>query len=571
MEGENFIEGTELENQPKSITIEDMTKLGELTRTHICKINSNGKKGTGFFSKIPFGYCNTLNVLITSNQVLNKNDIQYGQTINFTLDNDSKEYNILIDNKRKVYTNESYDVTVIEIKKDDNIDEKSFFEIEKKIFQENANEIFAKSQIFLLHYPKAMQAGISTGMIGLIKEDNIRIHHNCDTTNGSSGGPIINRNFEVIGIHVGAAEGEKNYNIVILLKEPIEKFYEEIKKNKKLILKNSNYIKEILIKENNNEEVENKNLENSKNKENKNENKEELMLINDKGNIDEITIGYKIDNIEHSKNIRIFGDNFVKNNKNICKIIINENEFELIENVNIDINQLKNNIFEIKLKGLKSVTNLSYLFCSCELLSYLPDISKLNTQNVTEMNYLFCGCLSLSSLPDISKWNTQNVTNMSYIFFDCELLSSLPDISKWNTQNVTNMSYMFYDCRSLSSLPDISKWNTQNVTNMKSIFSNCKSLSSLPDISKWNTQNVTNMSSMFDNCKLLSTLPDISKWNTQNVTDMRCMFYNCYSLSYLPDISKWNTQNLKEISDMFSGCNKKLKIPKNFKAGCFIF
>ena len=129
MEEVDFIEEKELANIPKAISIDVMKKLGDLARTHICKINSNGKKGTGFFLNIPFGFFNTLKALITSNQVLNKNDIQPGQTINFTLDNDSKKYNILIDDKRKAYTNESYDFTVIEIKKDDNIDGKCFFDI----------------------------------------------------------------------------------------------------------------------------------------------------------------------------------------------------------------------------------------------------------------------------------------------------------------------------------------------------------------------------------------------------------------------------------------------------------
>ena len=466
MEEAKYIEGKELENQPKAIPIEVMMKLGELTKTHICKINSNGKKGTGFFLKTPFGFFNTLNALITSNQVLNKDDIQPGQTINFTLNNDSKEYNILIDDTRKTYTNESYDFTSIEIKKDDNIDEKYFFDIDKRMFQENENvnasQIFANSQIFLLHYPKAIQTEVSVGIIQLIKEDNLTIHHTCDTTNGSSGGPIINRdNFEVIGIHVGASEGGKNYNIGILLKEPIEKFYEEIKikKNNK-DNKNKDINKSIYIKEN---------------------------LINDDENIDEIIIGYKIDNIEYSENIKIFGDDFVKNNKNKCKIILNGNEFELSENINVNINQLKNNIFEIKLKGIKNVTNFSYMFCSCESLSILPDISKLNTQNVTNMSYMLSGCESLSSLPDISKWNTQNVTNMSSMFSGCKLLSSLPDISKWNTQNVTNMSSMFYNCYLLRSLPNISRWNTQNVERMDEMFNFCGSFLSLSDISEWNT------------------------------------------------------------------------------------
>ena len=153
--------------------------------------------------------------------------------------------------------------------------------------------------------------------------------------------------------------------------------------------------------------------------------------------VDEITIRYKI---EDSKRIQIFGCDFVANNRNLCKIIVNKEEFDLTMYQDANINQINNSIFEIKLKGIKNITNMSYMFSGCESLSYLPDISKFNTQNVTKMTEMFYGCVSLSSLPDISKWNTQSVTDMESMFSNCNSLSSLPDISKWNTQNVTNMS-----------------------------------------------------------------------------------------------------------------------------------
>ena len=75
---------------------------------------------------------------------------------------------------------------------------------------------------------------------------------------------------------------------------------------------------------------------------------------------------------------------------------------------------------EIKLKEIKTITNMSYLFGgdglfekSCDKLISLPDISKWDTQNVKDMSYMFSDCKSLISLPDISKWDTQNVINMS--------------------------------------------------------------------------------------------------------------------------------------------------------------
>ena len=157
------------------------------------------------------------------------------------------------------------------------------------------------------------------------------------------------------------------------------------------------------------EELKNEILENNKFKE-----KKELI-----SGPDEIIIIYKIEKVEdkNPKKIRIFGDIFVKNNKEKCKIIIDEKELDLCSHLEINNKDLKNDKFELKLKGINAITNLSYMFNSdyeepCPLIS-LPDISKKNTENVTEMANMFYNCHSLISLPEISKWNTKNVTDMN--------------------------------------------------------------------------------------------------------------------------------------------------------------
>mgnify|MGYP002623697429 CR=1 FL=1 len=169
---------------------------------------------------------------------------------------------------------------------------------------------------------------------------------------------------------------------------------------------------------------------------------------------------------------------FINNNKNKCKIIYEEKEYEMKENWNID-DKPKNDILEIKLKRINNITDMSYMFNGCSNLSNLPDISKWNTNSVTNMSNIFNGCSNLLSLPDISKWNTKNVTNMSFMFNECSKISSLPDISKWNTNSVKNMSYMFNGCSNLSNLPNIFKWNTNNVINMDFMFNECRKLRKL--------------------------------------------------------------------------------------------
>ena len=141
-----------------------------------------------------------------------------------------------------------------------------------------------------------------------------------------------------------------------------------------------------------------------------------------KEDLSEIQLIYNIneENREYKKNIKIFGHKFVKNNKNICKMIIDTKEYEITEYYNIK--NYNNNILEIKLKGINKITNMNSMFKGCSSLSSLTDISKLNTNNVNDMNNMFYGCKSLLSLPDISKWNTINAINMSGMFSGCKSL-----------------------------------------------------------------------------------------------------------------------------------------------------
>jgi len=167
----------------------------------------------------------------------------------------------------------------------------------------------------------------------------------------------------------------------------------------------------------------NKDRNQSENEKINNIGKNNEIVVKDKS---EINIIYNI-NKEISNNINIFGSNFVKNNKNICKMIIENREYEIAKKYNI--NNYNKNILQIKLKGIKNVKDMSCMFEECSSLSLLPDISKWNTNNVTNMNGMFGECSSLLSLPDISNWNTNNVTDMRGMFAQCSSLLSLLDIS----------------------------------------------------------------------------------------------------------------------------------------------
>ena len=234
--------------------------------------------------------------------------------------------------------------------------------------------------------------------------------------------------------------------------------------------------------------------------------------------------------------IKLFGNNFFKNNKNKCHLIINGKKVELCEFYEEENTIQKDKIINIQLIINEELTDLSFMFSDCSSLLKISDISKWNTKSVTRMNNIFSGCKSLLNLPDISNWDVSNVTDMNNMFSNCSLINYLPDISKWNTKNVVNMNNMFYNCSSLLTLPDLSKWNTGKVKDMSCMFSKCKSLKCLPDISKWNISEVIYMNEMFSECLSLSEIPDITNWDLKNVNDYRNMFESCNNIYNLTEL-----------------------------------
>ena len=99
----------------------------------------------------------------------------------------------------------------------------------------------------------------------------------------------------------------------------------------------------------------------------------------------------------------LFDKDFVKRNKNNCKLIIDGKEQELIEKYSFGWFSSKKDILEIKLKGITNITNMSFMFDRCKSLSSSPDISKWNTSNATYMIFMFSGCNESLKIP--SKFN----------------------------------------------------------------------------------------------------------------------------------------------------------------------
>ena len=211
-------------------TMEQTKIILNQLQNDVCKIiPSKEIFGTGFFCKINYpDEFNLLPVLITNNHVLDENYLKINKTIKITLNDDKIEKNILIDETRLTYTNPDLDVTIIEIKPEDQI--KKFLYVDEDIFNDDYCKKYEKdTPIYILQYPKGIRASHAVGKINKLKK--FYIFHSSSTDDGSSGSPILLlSNFKIIGIHKGR-EKSGNNNIGKFIRFAIEEFNKKFPKS----------------------------------------------------------------------------------------------------------------------------------------------------------------------------------------------------------------------------------------------------------------------------------------------------------------------------------------------------
>ena len=96
-----------------------------------------------------------------------------------------------------------------------------------------------------------------------------------------------------------------------------------------------------------------------------------------------ITLIYKIN--EKDSQIKIFGYNFVENNKENCYILYKNEKYNLFEYLTGIFNL--NDTLKIKLVRINNIKNISCMFHKCSSLLSLPDISRLELINIS---YMIC-------------------------------------------------------------------------------------------------------------------------------------------------------------------------------------
>ena len=450
-----------IEQYPAIITLNKSKKINEQIQNCICKIY-NGHTGTGFFCYIKNKKTNQqIPVMMTNNHIIGEKDLGQNKSIKISF-NEEKIFQDINLNNRNIYTDQNLDITIIEIKYEDNINNNSFLEIDERIYQDNPEVFFINKSAYIIQYPKDLGASVSYGIVIEIKGD--KLNHFCVTDKGSSGSPILNlESNKIFGIHRGYLENpEKYYNGLfkgfnegVFLKNPINKFFSD------------KFYEETKIP---------LNIFNTKNN----------ITINN-SDINEIKIIVKIDKLEDLNKKIYFLDN---TNSSLERSIdkaphsylseLNPDNTELfIDNIKYQYqkyfkpSKLKN--YDIKLKFKTYMTDCSYMFYYCTHNIDI-DLSNFKTDNITDMSYMFCYCTEITSL-DFSSFNTENVQAMSNMFAYCSNLKII-NLLSFNIKKVNNMKKMFAFCNEINSI-DISSFIGSININIQNMFQRCWKLKTL--------------------------------------------------------------------------------------------
>ena len=213
-----------LKDSIEPVNIERTTTILNQMMNCICKIKINGRFGTGFFCKIPFRK-EIIKVLMTNYHFLNEKDFKDNKNINLSLNDEKKT--LILGFNRETYFNKEYDITIIELREEDNI--KDYLKLDDNLFQDNSEINYKDNSIYILNYSNGSNAEVSYGILNNI--NGYYIKHKCRIDIGSSGSPILNlKNNKVIGIHNKISN---NYNIGILLKFPLKDY---INKREKIFI-----------------------------------------------------------------------------------------------------------------------------------------------------------------------------------------------------------------------------------------------------------------------------------------------------------------------------------------------
>ena len=574
---------SELNNSPKVIKYESIKKIIEQMEKNICRIVTEKlpekksekesdkeseiapiqEQGTGFFCKIPFpNITNKLTVHITNYHVINEDllDNKGKTTIYIQNEKEGREMNF---KNRMCYTNEEYDITIIEIKEKDNI--KNYLELDDEIMKvvlnddnDNDNFGYRKKTVYIIQYPEN-ELSVSFGLIDSIEDgkEKYNFYHKCYTNNGSSGSPILNsENNKVIGVHKSGTN--VNVNKGVFLDKPIKEFIRlnctkipdknidlnidnSYKENLKNGSKNNFQANNGNIKEENMNNIRDNHLD--KEKDNNVVNPDIYNIMNEQS-FKEFCRKYNINNATGLINLN---KNLIENEgvKYLSKVELKELKQLYLQNNNIsDINPFEiakfenlqkldignNEISDINILGKVNFLRLKELYLFHNNISDIRVFEKVKFERLEILN------LGDNKISDIKAIEKTNIKGLKQLFLYGNIISDISPLKKFNLQKLIILNI------GDNKISDISILENTNFKELKELFLYGNHISDIEVLANLN----------FDKLEKLdlgrNIISDINVLEQVSLKELKQLFLYNNKISDIKVIDRINLENLELIN-----------------------
>ena len=448
---------------PEKLDFESAKKIIYQMEKCICKVikrkGQTEEQNTGFFCKIPISEKNNklFPVLIITNHIIDEKLLyQKGEKILIIMNNDQEIKTIYLDNRIK-YTNKKFDVTIIEIKDEDDI--KDYLELDDIIISDifdkkNKNFEFMDQTIYIIQYPQG-KLSVSFGILDTIyKSQEYNFQYKCDTKTGSSGSPILNKKNKLIGIHI-KQNYRSGYKTGTFLNFPIKEF---IKMKSDNIIKKDNLNN---IIDSDKSETISKEFMDKYNLDIK-DNYIDILDLNNKNIEDEELKELSKLKIKILKELNL-SNNLISDIEPLEKL-----NFLKLEILNLSHNKISN----INILEKVNCYNLKILDLSHNNISDINALGKMRLQKLEQLNL---GCNKIQDIEILGKINFEKLKYLNS--FDNEI----SDIKVLEKVNFINIEFLNLGANKISDIDILEK---VNFTQLKILYLNINNISNIKILEK---------------------------------------------------------------------------------------
>ena len=274
---------------------------------------------------------------------------------------------------------------------------------------------------------------------------------------------------------------------------------------------------------------------------------------------------------------------FEANRKNEAQMMSKMNEYKLNNNLNNNmniikdkkINQLKSELKEENIKKTRTMEEYtSFIQTTCLVIkNILNKINRINLLINPEINdkiiYLISELSQKNFMPNLNKISSTILDELEVIYKYIKRIADKENLQKEKQKRFENMheyrneiTVNYFTTKEGAQTILGKEFVQKNRDSIELMIKNKKNvLSHICELREGENfvkilikKKLYSLDNMFKDCKILRNIKELQYLETKDVTDFSYMFWGCSSLSDISSIRYWYVNSGKNFQSMFGGC-----------------